>query len=304
MQVEHAIAVVEDYFLQLQQQIAAAIMAKDPRANLTKDNWRKEQSGYGQTWVVEAGAVFEKAAVNFSHVSGEALPAAALEAMQVPQGAFRAMGVSLIIHPDSPFVPTTHMNVRFFLMQPTAGEVIWWFGGGYDLTPYYGFEQDCIHWHKTAKSACTPFAEKLYDELKAECDRYFFLHHRNEARGIGGLFFDHFNRFDFDKSFAFTRSVGDTFIPAYMPIVEQRCHQPFGEKEKMFQCYRRGRYVEFNLVYDRGTLFGLQFGGRIESILCSMPPQVNWHYNWQPQPGGREAELYEKFLPARDWLSG
>lgn len=302
MAIESAMTDVEAYFLQLQQQVFNAITTIDTRADVTKDNWRRDKGSYGQTWVVESGAVFEKAAVNFSHVSGDTLPPAALDALQLPPGAFRASGVSIIIHPDNPFVPTTHMNVRFFLMQPQAGPTKWWFGGGYDLTPYYGFEQDCMDWHRTAKAACDPFDATLYDEWKAACDRYFFLNHRNEARGIGGLFFDHFNRFEWDKSFALTQSVADSFIPAYFPIVDKRYSHPFGEKEKAFQRYRRGRYVEFNLVYDRGTLFGLQFGGRTESILCSMPPQVAWHYDWQPHVDSREAELYEKFLPVKDWL--
>lgn len=215
---------------------------------------------------------------------------------------FEAMGVSLVIHPNNPYVPTSHANVRFFIAEKEGAEPVWWFGGGYDLTPYYGNEADVIHWHQTAKNACDPHGEALYDKFKQWCDEYFYLKHRSEARGVGGLFFDDYNSESFADCFAFMRAVGDSYVPAYLPIVQVRKNTPYGERERQFQLYRRGRYVEFNLVYDRGTLFGLQTGGRTESILMSLPPLVRWEYDWQPAPGSAEAELYEKFLPHRDWL--
>jgi len=247
--------------------------------------------------------VFEQAGVNFSHVFGEQLPASATAHRPELAGRhWQAMGVSLVIHPHNPYVPTSHANVRFFIAEKEGTDPIWWFGGGFDLTPYYGYEQDAVHWHRTAGDACAPFGADVYPRFKKWCDDYFFLKHRSEPRGIGGLFFDDLNEWEFDKCFAFLRSVGDHYIQAYRPIVTRRKDTPYGERERDFQLYRRGRYVEFNLVYDRGTLFGLQSGGRTESILMSLPPLVKWRYNWQPQPDTPEAELYEVYLKPRDWL--
>jgi coproporphyrinogen III oxidase len=240
--------------------------------------------------------------VNFSHVFGNQLPPSATASRPELAGrGFQAMGVSLVIHPNNPYIPTSHANVRFFVAEKEGEAPIWWFGGGYDLTPYYGFEEDCRHWHETAKAACEPYGAETYPRLKQWCDEYFFIKHRNEPRGIGGLFFDDYSEPDFDTSFSFLRSVGDSYLKAYSPIVERREGTPFGERERDFQLYRRGRYVEFNLVYDRGTLFGLQSGGRTESILMSLPPLVKWRYNWQPEPGSDESRLYEEFLRPRKW---
>jgi coproporphyrinogen III oxidase len=247
--------------------------------------------------------VIEKGGVNFSHVFGEQMPASATQSRPELAGrSFEAMGVSLVIHPHNPYVPTSHANVRFFIAEKEGAEPVWWFGGGYDLTPYYGNEDDCRHWHKTAKQACDPFSEALYPRLKQWCDDYFYLKHRDEPRGVGGLFFDDFNDLGFEQSFAFMRSVGDSYLNAYLPIVQQRRDLDYGEQERNFQLYRRGRYVEFNLVWDRGTLFGLQTGGRTESILMSLPPLVRWEYDWSPESGTAEAELYEKYLIHRDWV--
>ena len=250
------------------------------------------------------GGVFEQAGVNFSEVFGANLPASATAHRPELAGRnFRAMGVSLVIHPHNPYVPTSHANVRFFIAEKPGADPVWWFGGGFDLTPYYGNRDDCRHWHQTARAACEPFGEEVYSRYKAWCDDYFFLKHRNEPRGIGGLFFDDLNEPDFDTAFAFMQSVGDHYLPAYLPIVERRKDTPYGERERNFQLYRRGRYVEFNLVYDRGTLFGLQSGGRTESILMSLPPAVNWRYNYRPEAGSPEAELYETFLKPHDWIN-
>lgn len=266
------------------------------------DRWQREEGGGGDTRVMKAGAVFEQAGVNFSHVFGASLPSSAtVQRPELANAPWRAMGVSLVIHPLNPYVPTTHANVRFFSAQTASGPV-WWFGGGFDLTPYYPFEEDVLHWHRTAHDACAPFGDDVYPRHKEWCDRYFFLKHRNETRGVGGLFFDDLNEWDFERCFAYLRSVGDHFLPAYLPIVARRKDTPYGERERQFQLYRRGRYVEFNLVYDRGTAFGLQSGGRTESILMSLPPLVRWEYNWQPEPGSPEARLYEEFLRPRDWL--
>ena len=249
------------------------------------------------------GAVFEQAGVNFSHVFGTDLPASATAHRPELAGrSFQALGVSLVIHPRNPYAPTSHANVRFFMAEKPGAEPVWWFGGGFDLTPYYGFEEDCVHWHKTAKAACDPFGADYYPRFKKWCDEYFLLKHRNEPRGIGGLFFDDLNEKVFKHCFGFLKSVGDHYVPAYLPIVQKRKATPFGERERDFQLYRRGRYVEFNLVYDRGTLFGLQSGGRTESILMSLPPLVKWRYDWKPAPGTPEAKLYEIFLKPRDWV--
>ena len=253
--------------------------------------------------VLRGGQVFEQAGVSFSEVSGDNLPASATAHRPELAGrSFRAMGVSLVMHPINPHVPTSHANVRFFIANKTGQEPVWWFGGGFDLTPYYGYQEDCEHWHRTARKACEGFDCDFYARYKKWCDDYFYIKHRQEARGIGGLFFDDLSQPDFETAFRFMRSVGDHYLPAYLPIVEKRKLTEYGEREKKFQWYRRGRYVEFNLVYDRGTLFGLQSGGRTESILMSLPPVVNWQYNFSPEPGTAEAELTEYYLQPRDWL--
>jgi coproporphyrinogen III oxidase len=293
---------VKDYLLDLQDNICSALGNEDGSA-WQEDSWQREQGGGGRSRVIAEGALIEKGGVNFSHVTGDQLPASATANRPELAGrSFEAMGVSLVIHPHNPYVPTSHANVRFFVAEKPGAEPVWWFGGGYDLTPYYGNDEDCQHWHRTAKQACDPFGEDLYPRLKAWCDKYFYLPHRNEPRGIGGLFFDDFNQLGFEQSFAFMRAVGDSYIEAYLPIVQRRRQQPFGDRQREFQLYRRGRYVEFNLVYDRGTLFGLQTGGRTESILMSMPPRVRWEYDWQPQSDSPEAKLYQQYLIERDWL--
>ena len=294
---------VRDYFLDLQTHICAALEQIDTNAHFHEDSWQRPQGGGGRTRVLAQGRIFEQAGVNFSHVHGPNLPSSATaQRPQLAGCAFQALGVSLVIHPYNPFVPTSHCNVRFFIADKAGSEETWWFGGGFDLTPYYGFDEDAIHWHRTAKHACDPFGADYYARFKKWCDEYFYIRHRQEPRGIGGLFFDDLNELGFDHCFGFTRSVGDHYLPAYLPIVERRKDTPYGEREREFQLYRRGRYVEFNLVYDRGTLFGLQSGGRTESILMSLPPRVAWHYNWQPKPGSAEARLYELYLKPRDWL--
>jgi coproporphyrinogen III oxidase len=295
---------VKQYLLQLQDSICRQLAETDAGDGFLEDSWEREQGGGGRSRVLEEGRVFEKAGVNFSHVHGDQLPGSATAARPELAGrSFEALGVSLVIHPRNPYVPTSHANVRFFIAEKPGEEPVWWFGGGYDLTPYYGFEEDAVHWHHTAKAACAPFGDEVYPRFKQWCDEYFFLKHRNEPRGIGGLFFDDLNAWGFEQSFTFMQAVGDSYLDAYLPIVTKRKDMPFGERERDFQLYRRGRYVEFNLVYDRGTLFGLQSGGRTESILMSLPPLVAWRYDWQPEPGCAEAELYEKFLNPRDWLS-
>jgi len=296
-------AAVKAYLLALQDHICQALAAEDGGAGFVEDSWQREEGGGGRTRVLANGLVIEKGGVNFSHVYGTQMPASATAHRPELAGrAFEAMGVSLVIHPHNPYVPTSHANVRFFIAEKEGAEPVWWFGGGYDLTPYYGNEADCIHWHQTAKQACGPFGEEIFPRFKHWCDEYFFLKHRNEARGVGGLFFDDFNEQGFDRSFALMRAIGDSYIPAYRPIVAARKDTPYGERERNFQLYRRGRYVEFNLVYDRGTLFGLQTGGRTESILMSLPPLVRWEYDYQPQPGSAEAALTEIFLPHRNWV--
>ncbi|ORU94017.1 MAG: coproporphyrinogen III oxidase [Cycloclasticus sp. symbiont of Poecilosclerida sp. N] len=295
---------VKKYFLVLQQNICASIEALEDEGVFKEDLWDRDgDTGGGRTHVLENGKVFEQAGVNFSHVRGDCLPASATQHRPELAGRnFEALGVSLVIHPRNPYVPTSHANVRFFIAEKEGEEPIWWFGGGFDLTPYYGFKEDSVHWHQQAKNACEPFGHHVYGEYKKWCDEYFFLKHRNEPRGIGGLFFDDLNEGGFDHCFDLMKSVGDHYILAYAPIVERRKARAYTEKEKDFQLYRRGRYVEFNLIYDRGTLFGLQTGGRTESILMSLPPRVNWRYNWEPDPDSAESELYEVFLQRRDWL--
>lgn len=294
---------VKAYLLDLQDHICAALAEEDGGAEFAQGTWERTEGGGGRSRVIAEGNVIEKGGVNFSHVYGTQMPASATAHRPELAGrSFEAMGVSLVIHPRNPYVPTSHANVRFFIAEKPGAEPVWWFGGGYDLTPYYGNHEDCVHWHQTARDACAPFGEDIYPRFKRWCDDYFFLKHRNEARGIGGLFFDDYNAPGFEQSFAFMRAVGDSYIPAYRPIVARRKNQPWGERERNFQLYRRGRYVEFNLVYDRGTLFGLQTGGRTESILMSLPPLVRWDYNWQPEPGSPEAALHTDFLPPRDWI--
>ena len=287
---------VKDYLLSLQDAICTAIEAQDGNTNFREESWEYHGGGGGRARVLEAGRVFEKAGVNFSYVKGDKLPASATANRPELKGrSFQAMGVSLVIHPDNPFVPTSHANVRLLVAEKEGEEPVWWFGGGYDLTPYYGFEEDCIHWHNTAKNACDPFGPHVYPTYKKWCDDYFFLKHRNEPRGIGGLFYDDLNEWSFERCFEFMQAVGNSYIDAYIPIVEKRKQTPFTDQHKQFQQYRRGRYVEFNLVYDRGTLFGLQSGGRTESILMSLPPVVRWNYNWQPESRQRRSAFIRLF---------
>ncbi len=293
---------VKEYLQNLQNSICSALAAADGSAEFKADVWRRDEGGGGDSRVLADGAVFEKAGVNFSHIHGSTLPpSASARNPELAGRSFEALGVSLVIHPQNPFVPTTHANVRFFIAEDADADPIWWFGGGYDLTPYYGFDEDCAHWHQAAKAACAPFGAELYPRCKQWCDEYFYIKHRREARGIGGLFFDDLNEQGFEQTFAFIRSVGDSFLEAYLPIVQRRKTVSYGARERQFQLYRRGRYVEFNLVYDRGTLFGLQSDGRIESILMSLPPLVRWDYNWQPPAGSAEEKLYNDYLRARDW---
>ncbi len=294
---------VKTYLLDLQDRICKGLSALDGEV-FREDSWTRSEGGGGRSRVLEGGAVIEKGGVNFSHVVGTRLPPSATAHRPELAGApWEAMGVSLVIHPRNPHVPTSHANVRFFIARPAGHDPVWWFGGGFDLTPYYGNEDDCRHWHATARDALAPFGADLYPRYKQWCDEYFFLKHRNEARGIGGLFFDDLSEGGFERCFAIMRAVGDHYLPAYAPIVERRKDTPYSERERDFQLYRRGRYVEFNLVWDRGTLFGLQSGGRTESILMSLPPEVRWRYDWQPEAGSEEARLYSDFLPARDWLA-
>jgi len=294
---------VEKYLLDLQNRICDAIASEDGGKTFNEDRWSRDQGGGGRTRVLQDGAVFEQAGVNFSQVTGTELPPSATAGRPELAGrAYQAMGVSLVIHPRNPYIPTSHANVRYFIAEKAGEAPVWWFGGGFDLTPYYGFEEDARHWHRVAQGACEPWGDDVYPRYKAWCDEYFFLKHRGEARGVGGLFFDDLNEWGFSRSFEFLRSVGDGYLDAYLPIVRRRKHVAHGDRERRFQLYRRGRYVEFNLVYDRGTLFGLQSGGRTESILMSLPPLVRWEYNWRPEPGSDEARLYTDFLRPRDWV--
>jgi coproporphyrinogen III oxidase len=295
---------VKKYLLGLQDHICTDLSREDGKQSFREDAWERPEGGGGRSRVLTNGAVFEQAGVNFSHVFGQTLPpSATAQRPELAGRSWQALGVSLVIHPHNPFVPTSHMNVRFFVAEKEGAESVWWFGGGFDLTPYYGFEQDCLHWHQTAKLACDPFGVDYYPRFKKWCDEYFFLKHRNETRGIGGLFFDDLHEQNFEHCFGFMQSVGDHYLSAYLPIVQKRKDTAFGERERDFQLYRRGRYVEFNLVYDRGTLFGLQSGGRTESILMSLPPLVKWRYNWRPEPDTPEAQLYDAFLSPRNWLA-
>ena len=295
---------VADYLLTLQDNICNALAALDSDSpGFAEDAWQRDAGGGGRSRVIAGPGLFEQAGVNFSHVYGDRLPpSASAQRPELAGRSFQALGVSLVVHPRNPYVPTTHANVRFFIAEKAGEPAVWWFGGGFDLTPYYGFDEDCTHWHATARDACAAFGDEHYARYKQWCDDYFFLKHRNEPRGIGGLFFDDLNEGGFEQCFAFTRSVGDHFVPAYTPIVERRRATPFGEREREWQLYRRGRYVEFNLVYDRGTLFGLQSGGRTESILMSMPPRVRWAYNYQPEPDTPEDRLLKDYLQARNWV--
>jgi coproporphyrinogen III oxidase len=318
---------VRSYLLGLQDALCAALEAEDGAARFREDAWERSEGGGGRTRILTEGAVFEKAAVAWSHVHGVALPPAATARRPELAGqAWTAVGVSLVLHPRNPYVPTSHANVRFFLAGAGTAAPVWWFGGGLDLTPYYGFEEDAVHWHRSARAAVAPFGPELYPRFKRTCDEYFVLRHRDapaaagardasggadaagpraprgEARGIGGLFYDDFDELGFERSFALTRAVADSFLGAYRPIVARRKGMAYGERERRFQLYRRGRYVEFNLVWDRGTLFGLQSGGRTESILMSLPPLVRWDYGWEPEPGSPEARLTEDFLRPRDWI--
>ncbi|CAB5494335.1 Coproporphyrinogen III oxidase, aerobic (EC [Bathymodiolus thermophilus thioautotrophic gill symbiont] len=296
---------VKTYLLALQADICTQLEAVDTEATFIKDKWKKPNNkGNGLTRVLTNGKVFEQAGVNYSIVHGDDMPASATALRPELAGRrFTALGVSLVIHPHNPYVPTSHANVRFFLAEKDGEDPIWWFGGGFDLTPYYGFEEDCIFWHQNAKDACTPFGDEVYPKYKKWCDDYFYIKHRDEQRGIGGLFFDDLNEGSFEQCFAFMQSVGNSYIKAYRPIVEKRKDSEYGERERQFQLYHRGRYVEFNLVYDRGTLFGLQTGGRTESILMSLPPKVAWEYQYQPKANSPEAKLYEYYLKPQDWIN-
>lgn len=292
----------KDYYLGLQNRIVAEL-EKVEGNTFRRDSWDRPEGGGGISCLTENGRVFERAVVSFSHVFGTQLPpSASASRTELAGRGFEAMGVSLVLHPRNPYAPTVHMNVRFFIATHEKHEPVWWFGGGMDLTPYYGDVDDARHFHQTCKNALAPFGEIYHPRFKKWCDEYFYIKHRKEPRGIGGIFFDDFNAQDFEFSFALMQSVGDHFLPAYLPILERRSGTPYGEQERSFQAYRRGRYVEFNLVYDRGTLFGLQSQGRTESILMSLPPIVNWRYDWKPSAGSEEAKLYDEFLIVRDWV--
>jgi coproporphyrinogen III oxidase len=294
---------VKRYLLSLQDDICAQLSQEESDAAFLEDNWTRDEGGGGRSRILENGVVIEKGGVNFSHVFGDKLPpSASAHRPELAGRHWQAMGVSLVIHPRNPYAPTSHANVRVFVAEKDGEEPVWWFGGGFDLTPFYPFKEDIRHWHQTAHDACAPFGDDIYPRFKKWCDEYFFLKHRNETRGVGGLFFDDFSEGGFDNAFALMRSVGDSFIKAYRPILAKRKETPYGERERDFQLYRRGRYAEFNLVFDRGTLFGLQSGGRTESILMSMPPLASWKYNWQPEPGSAESDLYQYLQPA-DWLN-
>jgi len=295
-------AQVKEYLIGLQASIVKGLEEVDGKA-FRKDQWDRPEGGGGMSRVIEEGNVFERGGVNFSHVHGEGLPASATAARPELAGrSFEAMGVSLVLHPRNPYAPTVHMNVRFFEASKPGADPVWWFGGGMDLTPYYGYAEDAIHFHQTCKDALQPYGDSYYPDFKKWCDKYFYLKHRQEPRGIGGIFFDDLNQPDFDTCYSLTKSVGDSFLTAYRPVVERRIDTPYTENERDFQAYRRGRYVEFNLVWDRGTLFGLQTGGRTESILMSLPPIVKWRYDWKPEAGSAEDKLYTDFLIGKDWI--
>lgn len=294
---------VKEFLLELQELIVERMEQVDGKA-FKRDSWERAEGGGGTSCVMEEGNVLERGGVNFSHVFGQNLPpSASAHRPELAGRSFEAMGVSLVFHPRNPYAPTVHMNVRFFVAQKPGAEPVWWFGGGMDLTPYYGFEEDAVHFHQMCRNSLNPFDEAYYPRFKKWCDEYFYLKHRSEPRGIGGIFFDDINDRDFDFSFNMIESVGDHFLSAYVPILERRMNTPYGERERDFQAYRRGRYVEFNLVYDRGTLFGLQSGGRTESILMSLPPIVKWRYDWKPEAGSAEDKLYSDFLIGKDWLA-
>ncbi|WNL39607.1 oxygen-dependent coproporphyrinogen oxidase [Halomonas sp. PAMB 3232] len=294
---------VKTYLMNLQDRLCEALADTDGRGTFREESWQREAGGGGRSRVIENGALFEKGGVNYSHVFGETLPPSATASRPELAGrSFHAVGVSWVLHPENPHVPTSHGNVRFFIAEKEGEAPVWWFGGGIDLTPYYPVFEDVVHWHRVAQTACAPFGEGVYPRYKAWCDEYFYLKHRDETRGVGGLFFDDLNEPDFETAFAFQRAVGDSFLEAYLPIARRRRDTPWGEQEREFQLYRRGRYVEFNLVWDRGTLFGLQSGGRTESILMSMPPLARWEYGYTPGPGSPEAHL-DDYLTPRDWLA-
>uniref|UniRef100_UPI0036D9471E oxygen-dependent coproporphyrinogen oxidase n=1 Tax=Photorhabdus sp. RM322S TaxID=3342825 RepID=UPI0036D9471E len=294
---------IKSFFLSLQNDICRQLEQADSKGKFIEQCWQRAEGGGGRSRIMKEGAIFEQAGANFSHVSGTMLPSSATAHRPELAGRnYQAMGVSLVIHPLNPYIPTSHANVRFFIAEKEGEAPVWWFGGGFDLTPYYGFEEDAIHWHTTARNICQPYGENLYQKYKKWCDEYFYIKHRNEARGIGGLFYDDLNTPDFEHCFHFTQDIGKGFISAYLPIVEKRKNILWSERERQFQLYRRGRYVEFNLVWDRGTLFGLQSGGRTESILMSMPPLARWEYDYHPEPGSAEAALYTDFLPVKNWI--
>lgn len=302
------IDIVLTWLRRWQDRLTEALESADGGARFREDAWDRAGErglrGVGRTRILREGKTFEQAGINFSHVAGERLPPSATTRRPELAGrGFEAMGVSLVVHPRNPYIPTSHANLRFFSAAGPGDEAVWWFGGGFDLTPYYGFAEDCRHWHRTARAACAPFGPAVHSRYKQWCDEYFFLKHRQEPRGIGGLFFDDLNEWGFERCLAFAQSVGDHYPLAYLPIVERRRGLPHGEREREFQLYRRGRYVEFNLVWDRGTLFGLQSGGRAESILMSLPPRVRWEYDWRPEPDSPEARLHDDFLRPRDWLA-
>jgi len=297
------IETVIEFLKSLQDNICSALEAANGSGKFVEDNWIRAEGGGGRTRVLTNGIVIEQGGVNFSEVSGDKLPpSASAHRPELAGRTWRACGVSLVIHPNNPHIPTAHANVRFFIAEKEGEEAVWWFGGGFDLTPFYPVKEDVVHWHQTAKSLCQPFGENVYDEHKKWCDEYFYLKHRDETRGVGGLFFDDLNQWDFDTCLNYIKAVGQGFIDAYVPIIEKRKNTDFSEQQRQFQLYRRGRYVEFNLVFDRGTLFGLQSGGRTESILMSMPPLARWEYNYQPEPTSKEAELAQYLVP-QDWLS-
>jgi coproporphyrinogen III oxidase len=296
------ITLVKEFLIGLQDQIIKNLEQVDGKY-FKREKWERSEGGGGLSCVMEEGNVFERGGVNYSHVFGMGLPASATAARPELTGrSFEAMGVSLVLHPYNPYIPTVHLNVRFLEAIKDGAKPVWWFGGGMDLTPYYGFEEDAKHFHQTCKSSLESFGSDYHKRFKKWCDQYFYLKHRNEPRGIGGIFFDDLSQPDFDTCFNLTKSVGNHFLPSYLPILERRLNTPYSEHERDFQAYRRGRYVEFNLVWDRGTLFGLQSGGRTESILMSLPPIVKWRYDWKPEPGSAEAELYTNFLIGKDWV--